>query len=77
MPDWKLIRCIYDYMGMSCNEVEDPEKFDKGVRKGASVSWCIVTLVVSWGKEIARVELEGSKENLEYVLKMIRGENAG
>ena len=69
--DWKLIRCIYDHMGMACNEVENPELFDKGVRKDKTISWCIATLIPFRGNEIARIELEGSKENLEYVLERI------
>lgn len=70
--DWKLIRCIYDEMGMNCNEIEDPERFAAKVQSKKHISWCIATLIDFQGKKIARIELEGSKENLEYVLELVR-----
>lgn len=66
--DWKLIRCIYDYMGMKCDEIQDPERFANHVEEGDDISWCIVTILEHNGRPITRIELEGSKENLEYVL---------
>ena len=68
---WKLIKCIYDEMGMSWNEIETPERFAKAVKEGDEVSWCIATIIDFHGKDITRIELEGSKENLEFVLKKV------
>lgn len=69
--DWKLIRCIYDYMGMGPNEIETPELFDKKVKKGEQISWCIATIIDFKGQKLTRIELEGSKENLEFVLSCL------
>ena len=70
--DWRLIRCIYDEMGMFCNEVEYPKRFAVAKKDGAVISWCIVTIIPFRRKKIARIELEGSKENLEFVLELAR-----
>lgn len=71
MKNWKLIKCIYDEMGMRCNEIEDPEQFAENVKNEAQISWCIATIKDFHQRKIARIELEGSKENLEFVLKII------
>lgn len=71
---WELIRCIYDSMGMATNEIEDPKRFAKALKDGKQVSWCIATILDGVNKtKIARIELEGSKENLEFVLNVFRG----
>jgi len=71
MKNWKLIKCIYDEIGMRCDEIQDPEEFADNVKNGKYVSWCVVTIMDLKGRKITRIELEGPKENLEFVLKVI------
>ncbi len=74
MKDWKLVRCLYDYMGMSHIEPEDPIKFAEGIEKEgeANIGWVLGTLIDTDQGIIVRIELEGSKTNLEAVLELIQ-----
>ncbi|MCJ7828763.1 MAG: hypothetical protein MUP81_03360 [Dehalococcoidia bacterium] len=65
---WKLCRCIYDYMGIDTIEDENSERFNEALSRGGEVSWFLGTLIPIDDKIAVRVELEGSKENLEYIL---------
>ena len=59
--NWELIPCEYDYMGLKANAIENP---------GAICTrWLLGTIINFCGGKVVRVELEGSRENLEYVLK--------
>ncbi len=76
---WKLYRCIYDEMGLSCVEGETghEEQFKKHVKEGHyEISWLIGTAHDYHGNTIIRTELEGKKENLDLVLELINQQSA-
>ena len=71
---WKLYRAIYDYDGWidiegdSCTEV----KFKSRLEEGEPVSLVIgIAIKLDTGDTAISVQLEGSKENLDLVMKMI------
>lgn len=77
MKDWQLLRCLYDYMGMSYIEIVEPIKFAEQVKKEgeANIGWILGTVIPYDNQPnnvIVRVELEGSKDNLEAVLELIQ-----
>ena len=74
---WKLCRAIYDQMGLHYIEDSsgDKSRFDKAVQDGEKVSWLIGTVFEYLGNMCVRVELEGKKENLEHVMKMVTSES--
>ena len=74
---WKLCRAIYDQMGLHYIEDSsgDRHDFDKAVQDGEEVSWLIGTVFECLGNMCVRVELEGKKENLEHVMKMVTSES--
>jgi hypothetical protein len=73
-PDkWELVEVAYDYMGMNCIKIEDPERW-KDVPEANRI-FAIGTVIPWKGSQtgkIVRIELEGEKENLEYVLNLIK-----
>ena len=77
MEDWKLYKCLYDYMGMETIEEEDPKRFKEILEKypDKDIGWFIGTAIpvdhMPNGVAI-KIELEGSKENLEKVLELIK-----
>lgn len=70
---WKLFRCVYDEMGQFAIEGEWPEgRFEKSVDEDyGEIGYLIGTPLQLHGHTVVRVELEGSKENLEYVLELM------
>ena len=72
--NWKLMRAIYDYDGIGPIEGEYPEeRFVDALEEGrGDVCWVIGTEIPYDGHTCVRVELEGSKENLEYVLGVVK-----
>ena len=77
MVRWRLLRCIYDPMGMHIIEEEDPKRFAKFIDNDGygDIGYFIGTLIEKENMPngvITRVELEGNKETLELVLELIR-----
>ena len=81
--NWKLIRAIYNYDRTVFIEGDYPEeRFIEALEEGREddVCWIIGTEIpsdtiqgVTPGHTCVRVELEGSKENLEHVLSTVNG----
>lgn len=74
---WKLLRCIYDEMGQYAVEGEssgeEDNQFEKALAKDyGSVGWIIGQPIKLTTSVHVRVILEGEKEILEYILKLIR-----
>ena len=68
--NWKIYRAIYDQMGLFVIEGENPkERFEKYHQEEYGELKYIIGLDI--GGTI-RVELEGKKETLEYVLELIQ-----
>jgi hypothetical protein len=74
MVRWQLLRCIYDPMGMNIVEVENPQRFQRFLDNNGygEIGYFIGTLIEHNDGVIARVELEGNKEQLELVLDLIK-----
>ena len=72
--NWKLMRAIYSYDGIGPIEGEYPEeRFVDALEEGrGDVCWIIGTERAHNGHICVSVELEGSKENLEHVLEVVK-----
>lgn len=75
VKDWKLLRCTYDYSGMTAIEGEysDEDRFERFLAKGyGSVGWIIGKPIKHSGGVTVKVILEGDKDILEYVLRLVQ-----
>ena len=78
VKDWKLLRCIYDEMGQYAIEGERykgevGDRFEKALAKGhGEVGWIIGKPIKHSGGVTVKVILEGDKDILEYVLRLVQ-----
>lgn len=74
--NWKIYRAIYDEMGLFSIEGEGPkDRFAKAIKDGyGELCYIIGSEYDNNGHVVIRTELQGKKENLEYVLELISRE---
>jgi hypothetical protein len=82
MKNWQLLKCLYTYTGLTYIEIEDPDRWNKHLEKYPEdtdgIGWILGTVIDvdhMPNKVAVKVELEGRKENLEAVLKLINEAN--
>jgi hypothetical protein len=72
---WQILRCIYDYEGMFCIEVEEPERFEEYIKeRGEDDVGHFIGVVheLEDKRKCAEVLLEGRIELLEFVMGKIK-----
>lgn len=72
---WQIVKCIYDYLGMFYNEIEEPEETERYIKEKGDdcVGWFIgIVHELDDGRKCTEVLLEGNKEILEFVLDNLR-----